>query len=124
MLTFEKIRQGITHWRNEPFLPPLEASKKGLTVHVLEKICGGKRGRYIVMMWLFPDLFPSLDETTTKKLSTEDWWALFRFVAPERMDKGNYIWRKGLEEECAAIWLDQAQKIGEMTEIPVQSAQV
>lgn len=84
--------------------------QKGSIVGSLDKACGGRDNRYLVLFWLFPEKWPHPSEVSTKILTNSEWWALYRWLRPYKDEhEDRWIYDQNVNEEVRWI-MDQIEQ--------------
>lgn len=87
-----------------------EVLAKGAITGVLEKACGGKENRYLVLKEL-------TGYTSSKKLSEAQWYGLLCLVQPHKPQGGHWTTQRGktdLQIICGALLARHAMQDGQI----------
>ncbi len=90
----EQVKVDIEIWKREP-CTELSKGTHGAIVGQLNKICGSDRDRHRVLKYLF-------GKESTKLLSTEEWWALNKWIDAELIGDAWYP-QENLRDEIECI---------------------
>jgi hypothetical protein len=110
--SLDQIRKGISHNLAQEAPRTLTRGEKGVIISILNEVCSGDVTRRLVLAWLFPDTFPDPKTASSKRLTPRQWWGLWKWVEPQKVMKGYWKHRDGLEDEVSEIFIVQMKSTG------------
>jgi len=102
-MSADDVIESITVLSKKEDFDPVDQGMKGAIIGIIDSLLGSRESRNFVLFLLFPGKWGLLDDISSKDLSEGEWYALRRWVGPNKPEGEKWQGSLDFVVECAHL---------------------